>query len=111
MKRLSADVASRETGIVALTSEPLNIGIWLGLVKTLLAILELAHVLLQVARGPVVPGWKSTIGMTSLLYAVAFPVLGLIGIYLPAIHRMLQQRRRFIVSDGTRGAEVNKGTS
>ncbi|MCM8594885.1 glycosyltransferase family 2 protein [Accumulibacter sp.] len=87
------------TGIVGHSSKPLTIGISIGVFTAFLAVLELGYVIWQAATGHAVAGWASTIGVTSLLFAVVFLLLGVIGLYIASIHRMLQQRPRFIVAE------------
>ncbi|HQR11686.1 MAG TPA: glycosyltransferase family 2 protein [Casimicrobiaceae bacterium] len=98
-----------QTGIVAHSSKPLTIGIWLGILTAFLAVLELGYVTMQALGGSTVPGWASAVGVTSLLFAVTFLMLGLIGTYVASIHRMLQRRPHFIVSEELLGAEEQSG--
>ena len=45
------------------------------------------------------PGWASTVGILSLLFGVLFLVLGVIGIYLARVYKVLQNRPQFVVAE------------
>jgi dolichol-phosphate mannosyltransferase len=83
--------------IVSFSTKPLVIGIWMGLITSLLSFIELIYILIQVIKGETVPGWASTLGIISLLFGVLFIILGIIGMYLARIHTALQNRPRFII--------------
>jgi len=85
--------------IISFSDVPLKVGVWLGLFTALLACLELLYVIWATLAGHTVPGWASAVGLTSLLFAVTFICLGLIGIYVGRIYRVLQNRPRFIVAE------------
>lgn len=87
------------SGVIAHSTRPLTIGIWLGLVTACLAVAELVYVLIQSAHGLTVPGWASVMGVTTLLFAVVFVMLGLMGAYVASLHRMIHRRPNFIVDD------------
>ena len=87
------------TGIVSFSRKPLLVGIWLGILTSVLAFLELAYILYSYMRGATVPGWASTVGIISFLFGVLFAILGVIGLYLASIHSALQGRPRFIVAE------------
>ena len=89
------------SGIVSFSRKPLLVGIWLGMLTSFLAILELAYILYSYLRGATVPGWASTIGILSFLFGVLFAILGVIGLYLASIHSALQGRPRFIIAEAT----------
>lgn len=100
--RLREMLAFATGAVVSFSTKPLRVGIWLGLLTSLLAFLELSYIVVQYFAGNTVPGWASTVGVISLLFGVLFVILGLIGLYLASIHQALQQRPRFIVSETTR---------
>ena len=87
--------------ITSFSTKPLRFGIWLGLCVGALALVELLYVLVQALSGNVVPGWASTVGVTSFLFAVMFIVIGIIGIYVARIYTLLQNRPPFIVAEHT----------
>lgn len=97
--------------LVGFSDKPLVLGIWLGLLTGAFAVLELIYVVVQHFRGQTVPGWASMVGIVSLLFAVQFVVLGILGIYLARIHRALQHRPRFVVVDTAQSTPVTERVS
>lgn len=87
--------------VISFSTKPLVIGIWLGLLTGAAALLEITYVLVQHARGRTVPGWASIVAVMSLLFAVLFIVLGVMGVYIARIHQALQDRPRFVIADAT----------
>lgn len=87
------------SGIIAHSTRPLTIGIWLGLVMAMLSMAELVYVLVQTLRGGTIPGWASVVGVMTILFAVTFVMLGLIGAYIASMHRTLHRRPGFIVDE------------
>ena len=85
--------------ILSFSVRPLYIGIYVGLMTSALSFLELLYVGVQYARGLTVPGWASILGVVSLLFGILFFILGLMGLYLAKMYRMLQSRPRFIVGE------------
>ena len=78
---------------------PLRMGIWLGLLTSLLAFSQIVYATIHYFRGNTVPGWATVIVLMSLMFSVAFVLLGAIGLYLGKIFEILKGRQRFIVSD------------
>ena len=64
-----------------------------------LAMAELFYVLIIALSGLAVPGWASTVGVMSFLFAILFVMVGIIGVYIARIHAMLQGRPEFIVTE------------
>lgn len=87
--------------ITSFSTKPLRYGIWLGIAVGVLALLELFYVVVQAITGNVVPGWASTVGITSFLFAVMFMVMGIIGTYVARIYTLLQNRPPFIIAENT----------
>lgn len=85
--------------IVSFSVVPLKIGIWIGFVTSFLSFGELAFVLYAYAQGWSVPGWASTVGIISLLFGIMFVILGIMGTYIARIHKALQNRPHFIISE------------
>jgi dolichol-phosphate mannosyltransferase len=54
-------------------------------------------VIVQHLRGRTVPGWASIVLVMSVLFAILFFVLGILGMYVARIHSTLQQRPRFVI--------------
>ncbi len=96
--------------IVSFSTKPLVIGIWIGIMTSILAFIELVYILITVALGDTVPGWASTVGIISFLFGILFIVLGIIGTYLARIHTSLQNRPRFIISETSRDKNNTEGS-
>ena len=87
------------TAITSFSTRPLRAGIWLGVLVGAMALGELLYVMLVALSGETVPGWASTLGIISFLFATLFMVLGVMGAYIARIHSMLQNRPQFIVAE------------
>ena len=96
--------------IVSFSVIPLKISVYVGLLTTLLAFLEIVYITLMYFRGDTVPGWASTVGVLSLLFGILFINIGIMGTYMARFHMALQNRPSFIVSEillGKNGVEVS----
>ena len=80
---------------------PLNIGIWIGLVTSLLAFAEIAYVVGCYFAGRTVPGWASLAGIISLGFGILFILIGILGAYLGRIFEILQNRPPYLVERTT----------
>ncbi|RJR31845.1 MAG: glycosyltransferase [Desulfobacteraceae bacterium] len=89
------------TASIAYTGKPLHLAIGLGMLTSGFAFIELIYILVQFTLGNTVPGWASILGFSSLLFGLLFIVLGIIGLYLGDIHKILQNRPRYIISQRT----------
>jgi len=89
------------TAIVSFSTKPLIVGIWLGIITSFLAFLELVYILYKVYSGVVVPGWASTLGVIAFLFGILFIILGVIGTYLASIHTALQDRPKYVIEEIT----------
>jgi polyisoprenyl-phosphate glycosyltransferase len=88
-------------GIASFSIVPLRLGIILGLLTGGLAIVELGYVVAVAAfSDQAVPGWASAVGLTSLLFAMLFLMLGVIGEYIGRILIEVRGRPRFVVAEG-----------
>jgi dolichol-phosphate mannosyltransferase len=85
-------------GLISHSAVPLRAGIYLGLITGLLGVAELTYVLIQKLLGGTVPGWASILGVLSLLFSILFLIVGIIGLYIEDIHRLLKQNPHFIVA-------------
>lgn len=98
---LSKMLAFAKGSIISFSTKPLVLGISLGVITSILAFIELVYVIYKALIGDTVPGWASTVAITSFLFGVLFIMLGIIGIYLARIHIALQNRPRFIIQEVT----------
>ncbi|MEX0345723.1 MAG: glycosyltransferase family 2 protein [Rhizobiaceae bacterium] len=87
------------TAVTSFSNRPLRAGIWLGVIVGFLALLELFYVLTVALSGKSVPGWASTVGVMSFLFAILFIMVGIIGVYISRIHSLLQDRPTYIVTE------------
>jgi dolichol-phosphate mannosyltransferase len=87
--------------IISFSTKPLIIGVWLGLITSLLSFLEIVYVLIQYTRGVTISGWASTLGVLSFLFGILFVILGIIGTYLGRIYSALQGRPRYVLREAT----------
>lgn len=85
--------------IISYSTVPLKIGVWIGAITSILSFMELGYIFYIYTQGVAVPGWASTLGITSLLFGVLFFNIGIIGIYLARIHKSLQGRPPYIISE------------
>lgn len=85
--------------IASFSSKPLKIGVYIGLVTSFFAFIEIFYVIYEVYLGRTVSGWASTVGLISLLFGILFILLGIIGSYLARIHACLQNRPRFVIDE------------
>lgn len=83
--------------IVSFSSVPLRLGIWVGLLMSLVAFSEIVYVLYYYSIGNTVPGWASVVVFMSLMFGILFLLLGVMGIYLANIHEMLKNRPLFVI--------------
>lgn len=95
-RRMLAFAAS---GVVSHSTVPLRIGVWVGVLTSVFACLEMIYVLIIAYRGQSVPGWASILGFQSLFFGIIFILLGIIGTYLSGIYRMLQSRPNYIIAE------------
>jgi dolichol-phosphate mannosyltransferase len=80
---------------------PLRLGIWAGFVTSALALAELCYIVVRYFQGGTVAGWASMMTVMSLMFAVLFVLLGIVGTYLGKIYEILKSRPRFVVAEQT----------
>ena len=80
---------------------PLRLGIWAGFITSALALTELVYIVVRYSQGETVAGWASMMTVMSLMFAVLFVLLGIVGTYLGKIYEILKARPRFVVSEQT----------
>ncbi len=84
---------------------PLRLGIWLGIITSALAFLELLYILIHYFRGNSVPGWASILTVISFMFGILFILIGIIGAYIGSLFETLKNRPRFLV-DKTAGFQI-----
>ena len=85
--------------ILSFSLAPLKLGIWIGFLTSVLAILELSYILVQYFRGQTITGWASMMGFMSLMFGILFVLLGIIGTYLGKIFEVLKNRPRYLIGE------------
>ena len=85
--------------ILSFSLAPLKLGIWIGFLTSVLAVLELSYILIQYFRGQTITGWASMMGFMSLMFGILFVLLGIIGTYLGKIFELLKNRPRYLIGE------------
>jgi len=89
-------------GVSSFSIVPLRLGILLGLASSVIAFLSVIYAIVSKwGLGEAVPGWTSTVAITSFLFGVLFVYLGLLGEYIGRILVESRRRPRYLVSDTT----------
>ena len=83
--------------ILSFSAIPLRIGIWIGLVTSLLAFAEIVYVLYRYGTGATVPGWASLAGIISFMFGVLFILVGIIGAYIGSIFEIVKNRPPYLI--------------
>lgn len=91
------------SGLLSQSTFPLRLGIWIGMFTGVLGLVQLGYVLMQFWLGNTVPGWASTVALTSILFSVLFFILGLLGLYVEDIHKLLKNHPHFIIENEVSG--------
>ena len=87
-------------GISSFSIVPLRLGIFIGILTSLIAFAEIIYaVLIKIFTDSVVPGWASAISILSFLFGVLFILLGIVGEYIGRILIEVRQRPRYLVAE------------
>jgi dolichol-phosphate mannosyltransferase len=88
------------TGITSFSVIPLRLGIYIGILTSILAFTEMAYaIFMRLFTATAVPGWASGVAIVSFLFGILFILLGLIGEYIGQILIEVRRRPRFLVSE------------
>jgi len=86
-------------GLVALSSKPLHLALYLAGMGLLTAFLYTTFVLVQRSRGvPMIPGWTSTVFLILIMGSINLFCTGILGMYLRAVLVELRKRPSYLVS-------------
>jgi len=89
-----------EAGVTSFSTIPLRIGIFIGLLTSLVSFGLMAHALYaKVALNATVPGWATTITVVTFMFGILFILLGVIGEYIGRVLIEVKSRPRFLVSE------------
>jgi glycosyltransferase involved in cell wall biosynthesis len=92
-------------GVSSFSLVPLRIGIGVGLLSSTFAFLGTAYAIVGWwVDDAVVPGWASSVAMTSFLFGVLFAFLAVLAEYVGRIVVEVRRRPRFLVRETTRPA-------
>jgi polyisoprenyl-phosphate glycosyltransferase len=92
-------------GVSSFSLVPLRIGIAIGLLSSTLAFLGTAYAIVGWwVDDAVVPGWASSVALTSFLFGVLFAFLAVLAEYVGRIVVEVRRRPRFLVRETTRPA-------
>jgi dolichol-phosphate mannosyltransferase len=87
-------------GITSFSAIPLRLGIYIGMVTSMLAFAEMGYAIFKrLFTDTYVPGWASGVAIVSFLFGILFILLGLIGEYVGRILIEVRNRPRFLVSE------------
>jgi len=87
------------TGITSFSIIPLRLGLYIGILTSMLAFAEMAYAIaMRLFTETVVPGWASGVAFVSFLFGILFILLGLIGEYIGRILIEVRRRPRFLVN-------------
>jgi dolichol-phosphate mannosyltransferase len=87
-------------GVSSFSIVPLRMGIFLGLISSAIAFFAVLYAILSKwVAGQVVPGWTSSVAITSFLFCALFIFLGILGEYLGRILVEVRERPRFLVNE------------
>ena len=95
-------------GITSLTSRPLHIIAFLGVVFSLVGLAGVIWALIQVAMHNAIAGWASTICFICLLGGLQLISLGVIGEYIGKIYYEVKARPRYMVEKRTWEADSGR---
>jgi dolichol-phosphate mannosyltransferase len=92
-------------GVSSFSLVPLRIGIAIGLLSSTFAFLGTGYAIVGWwVDDAVVPGWASSVAMTSFLFGVLFAFLAVLAEYVGRIVVEVRRRPRFLVRETTRPA-------
>ena len=90
-------------GVSSFSLVPLRIGIAIGLLSSTLAFLGTGYAIVGWwVDDAVVPGWASSVALTSFLFGVLFAFLAVLAEYVGRIAVEVRRRPRFLVRETTR---------
>jgi dolichol-phosphate mannosyltransferase len=92
-------------GVSSFSLVPLRVGIAIGLLSSTLAFLWMAYAIVGWwVDDAIVPGWASSVAISSFLFGVLFMFLAVLAEYVGRIAVEVRRRPRFLVRETTRPA-------
>lgn len=86
-------------GIISHSHTPLHVSIYLGFLTGLMSLFELGYVVSHALKGKTIPGWASTLVIISIMFTILFFIIGIIGLYLIDIHKLLKNKPYYIIDE------------
>jgi polyisoprenyl-phosphate glycosyltransferase len=87
------------SGVTSFSIIPLRIGILIGIITSLFSVYLIISSLQAYFQGLTVPGWTTTVTVTSFMFGVLFILLGLVGEYIGRILIEVRGRPRFLLNN------------
>jgi len=89
-------------GITSFSLVPLHVGVVIGFATSFIAFAATLYAILaKILSGQVVPGWTSSLAITSFLFGVLFVFLGVLGEYMGRILIEVRSRPRYLIGQST----------
>jgi len=95
------------TSVTSVTTRPLYLSVGISGICATVTFLDFCYAVYMWGTRGTTPGWTSLIGLISIGLTMIFAVLGIFGIYLGQIIKMLTTRDEVRVSEITRGSQSN----
>jgi glycosyltransferase involved in cell wall biosynthesis len=88
-----------EISLVPFSDLPLRLCLLLGFLTSALALMYMVYVILTRLAGGNLPGWTALMAVVLFLGGIQLIVLGILGLYIGAIHAEVKGRPNYIVKD------------
>ncbi|MBF0386242.1 MAG: glycosyltransferase family 2 protein [Candidatus Omnitrophica bacterium] len=85
------------SAIVNFSAVPLQIASYLGLTAIFVDLFFIGHVLIEKLAGRAIPGWTAIMTIVLFIGGIQLFCVGMIGLYLNAVHEQSKMRPRYIV--------------
>jgi polyisoprenyl-phosphate glycosyltransferase len=86
--------------VMGLSSKPLRLSFYLGLLTAVFCVLYAAFAVVALATGKVVQGWTSVIVMVTFLGAVQLVSIGIVGEYIARVYEQSRGVPRYVIVEG-----------
>jgi glycosyltransferase involved in cell wall biosynthesis len=86
--------------VMGLSSKPLRLSFYLGLLTAVFCVLYAAFAVVALAAGKVVQGWTSVIVMVTFLGAVQLVSIGIVGEYIARVYEQSRGVPRYVIVEG-----------
>lgn len=89
-------------GISSFSLVPLRVGTFVGLMASIFSFVGVLYAIVaKLVDGHAVPGWASSLAITSFFFAILFAFLAMLAEYLGRILEEVRGRPRFLISERT----------